>query len=788
MFMKPRQAGRLAAVAMSLAALTALSGCGGGSAGPTPLPETLAVTAPPAGDIASGVAFDNSAGAMGGFKYTWDFGDGSKSVDAAPSHRYANAGEYQVTLTVTNEAGGSKQATRTVLINNQTAVRGLECSGADSGGWCWQAPLVSAIDARATTFVDANTGWRVGALGMIQRTTDAGKTWSRQRSGVTAELNQVAFFDARIGWASGPQGTLLRTTDAGESWTAVTSPAAVPANASIKEVPSAQSVLIAEGAGRYHWSDDAGRTWRSADMQFSSRLANGVYLHRDTYRLNRYAAFGTAPTTLLDVRATGAFIVDAAATDANVIVLLTRETNFFAPLNPKVWRSEDGGATWASWTPTGSAAWVQGVKLLALDSAASTLLVSDNDGLYRSEDGGRNWTRTLATQLLIPPQLQVTGAHVLFSPLSYNAMDSSTMISSDQGKTWRSVPIPARVRPDVTGDRAVSAVGGALVMTDSAQGIFVSGDFGITWSQAVPGWLPYPAAQRKAVFRDARYGVMFNGLGDTQVTTDGGRTWAARSTGPAPQALQFIDATRAVMAARDGRFYRSTDGGEHWSETASAQRIGAFRFFGARNGWAVEFNGPWRIFIESAFLLTRDGGDSWATVTAPGGYVTEGGVLVYLGASDAHIADSGRITVVGSGPGGHITQSDDNGITWTRRSTGLPPLDSNLSRVYSRDDQVFWVLNGSNIVLRSVDGGVSWTKVEFPANWHPIRVHFADAKNGWMVGGEGLIIATRDGGATWTEQASGTRAVLTEVQFVDSRTGWINVDQTELLATGTGGY
>lgn len=774
--MKPCEAGRRVAFSLSLAALISLGGCGGGSAGPTPLPQTLAVTAPVAGDIASGVSFGNSAGAVAGLKYSWDFGDGSKSADAAPSHRYATAGEYQVTLTISNEAGESKQAARTVMINNQAAVRGLDCSGADSSGWCWQAPLVSGVDARATTFVDANTGWRVGALGMIQRTTDAGKTWSRQRSGVTAELNQVMFFDARSGWAIGPQGTLLHTADAGETWVAVTSPAAVPANASIKGVPSAQGVLIAEGNGRYHWSEDAGRTWRSADMQFSSRLANGAYLHRDTYRLSGYAAFGATPRTLLDLRATDQFIIDAAATDTHVIVLLTRDPNVFSQSLPKVWRSEDGGDTWASWVPSGTGDWRQGVKLLALDPMANVLLVSDSDGLYRSEDGGRSWTRTLvaASPLLSPPQLQLMGTRVLFAPASH-AMDSATMISPDQGRTWRSVPMPARVRPDVTGDRTLSAVGGALVMTDSAQGTFISGDAGTTWSQAVPGWLHAPAAQRHTVFRDARYGVRFNGLGDSQLTTDGGRTWAARATGPVPQGLQFIDATRAVMAARDGRLYRSTDGGDQWSATASAQVVGAFRFFGARNGWAVDFQTPPYV-LTNPFLLTRDGGDSWRAVTVPAVWI-----------NDVHIADNGRLTVVGGGDGGYIAQSDDDGKTWIQRTTGLPQQHETLIRIYSRDGQVLWALSGGNTVLRSVDAGASWTRLDIPSHWRPLHMQFVDAKNGWMVGAEGLIVATRDGGTTWAAQASGTRALLTGLQFVDSRTGWIHVDQTDLLATGTGG-
>ena len=51
--------------------------------------------------------------------WSWDFGDGSSSSAQNPSHDYGANGTYEVTLTVTDDAGASHSQTRSVTINCQ---------------------------------------------------------------------------------------------------------------------------------------------------------------------------------------------------------------------------------------------------------------------------------------------------------------------------------------------------------------------------------------------------------------------------------------------------------------------------------------------------------------------------------------------------------------------------------------------------------------------------------------------------------------------------------------------
>jgi photosystem II stability/assembly factor-like uncharacterized protein len=78
----------------------------------------------------------------------------------------------------------------------------------------------SSLRLNAVSFADARHGWAVGANGAVLATTDGGRTWGAQESGIDSDLFDVKFFDAREGWAVGSDGAAIHTTDGGQSWRA----------------------------------------------------------------------------------------------------------------------------------------------------------------------------------------------------------------------------------------------------------------------------------------------------------------------------------------------------------------------------------------------------------------------------------------------------------------------------------------------------------------------------------------------------------------------------------------
>jgi photosystem II stability/assembly factor-like uncharacterized protein len=162
----------------------------------------------------------------------------------------------------------------------------------------------------ATRYVDGDTGWAVGASGLVLQTRDGGKTWVRRESGVNAPLRALAvaktsdgryagiaagdhgaFLRTRDGsrWSrvdvslsetlrsaaanrdgtlllvSGDSGTLLRSTDYGVSWTSIPVGAA---NVTEVAIDTKKRLALAR--------DDAGALWESRDGALHFELVSGT--------------------------------------------------------------------------------------------------------------------------------------------------------------------------------------------------------------------------------------------------------------------------------------------------------------------------------------------------------------------------------------------------------------------------------------------------------------------------------------------------------------------------------
>jgi hypothetical protein len=102
--------------------------------------------------------------------------------------------------------------------------------------------------------------WRAASAGIIQRSTDAGSTWTQQKSGVAAELLAGSATSDKVCWMVGRTGTIVRTTDGGKHWRKVRAPVEDDLD-SVSAVDAQQATVSAASSHKSYKTADGGRTW-----------------------------------------------------------------------------------------------------------------------------------------------------------------------------------------------------------------------------------------------------------------------------------------------------------------------------------------------------------------------------------------------------------------------------------------------------------------------------------------------------------------------------------------------
>jgi hypothetical protein len=102
--------------------------------------------------------------------------------------------------------------------------------------------------------------WRTASAGIIQRSTDAGSTWTPQKSNVVADLLAGSAASDKVCWMVGRTGTIVRTTDGGKHWRKVRPPVEDDLD-SVSAVGAQQATVSAASSHKSYATVDGGRTW-----------------------------------------------------------------------------------------------------------------------------------------------------------------------------------------------------------------------------------------------------------------------------------------------------------------------------------------------------------------------------------------------------------------------------------------------------------------------------------------------------------------------------------------------
>ena len=131
-----------------------------------------------------------------------------------------------------------------------------------------QAETIAPHEIRQNLFAACapgeETGWIVGELGRVFRTSDGGATWSRQNTGSTKPFLAISCIDEQTAWIGGKAGILYRTTDAGATWKLLT-PNTTKHIFDMAFVDGSNGVAVGDWGLIMHTSD-GGDTWTLLGM------------------------------------------------------------------------------------------------------------------------------------------------------------------------------------------------------------------------------------------------------------------------------------------------------------------------------------------------------------------------------------------------------------------------------------------------------------------------------------------------------------------------------------------
>ncbi len=518
---------------------------------------------------------------------------------------------------------------------------------------------------------------------------------------------------------------------------------------------------------------------------------------------------GTSWTPIADgIAILGATDVAFDPINANIMYLATGDGEAGDAYSTGIYKSLDGGTTWAATGLTFTAGQKRTFSKIIVNASTGAIVVGGGSGIYRSIDGGTNWTQ-VSTLGIRDLEAKPANPSVMYA----GGYGSTIFLRSiDGGATWAAagtgLPTTGVQRVAV----AVTALDANYVYaflsnnTDYGfKGLYLSIDGGTTFTlkSSTPNVLGWNATGNDAggqgwydlslaVDPSVKTTVYIGGVNVWKSTTSGASwTCVAHWSGSgAPYIhadnhdLTFIGST--LWVGNDGGVFSSTNGGSTWSDKSSnlanAQLYGmgqsatnATKMLSGHqdNGTNLTTNGTtWsqnlggdgmQCFVDQsndnqmfasiyngALYRSTNGGTSFSNIKniTGGGWVTP------------WLQDPTTAAIIYAG-GTNVEKSGNSGTAWTTISafTGVGTLiDLDVAKTNSQN-----ILAASATkLMKTINGGTAWTDITtgLPTGTAIQSVRF-DPSNALKIyvalasyTGNATFCST-DGGATWVNISTG---------------------------------
>ena len=444
--------------------------------------------------------------------------------------------------------------------------------------------------------------------------------------------------------------------------------------------------------------------------------------------------------------------------------------HLFAGTNLGVYRSTNGGASWARLT----------------DGIVSSIAIHPNGdiyvgecagsdcGLQRSTDNGETWSAVnLGVSSLNIHALAIRVSGTIFASASYSPPLSRVIFrSTDNGTTWSSMTV-------TSGDTIVTALGLASGLLFAGLSdpslpfgfgtIRRSTDDGATWSSFSPIWANDPV---NAIVRNSAGFTIVATKSGIRRSTDFGATWTlAGFVDPvnaiAINSIGYLFATAGDLLSPtniSGGLFRSTNRGDSWVRMDTSVALSNVYSVGLDANGSVYAGTP-----RTGVFHSADTGATWNPVNRS----------LFTDGVHALTTIQGGALLAGTNDG--VFGSTNSGGTWVQHNTGLPGL-----AVYALHEgangYLFAGFNNTGAgIARSSDGGNSWTSNT--SGLGGVRTFSIVSKTGGVVfaGTSNGIFRSTDNGTNWSPGGTGAPPGLVHTVVILPPSG-------DIIAGGSGAF
>lgn len=430
----------------------------------------------------------------------------------------------------------------------------------------------------------------------------------------------------------------------------------------------------------------------------------------------------------------------------------------------------------------------------------SGIAAGDESTLFTTTNGGTTW---------IPRQLPQAGLlyqAVLVVPGTAGqillAGGYDVVISRDGGQTWHQANINAALVYKIQ-----ALPDGSIIVLDADYG-WRSIDQGTTWESVnMPGTNITAGHFTSALNGWVQYGGFENN--QVWVTTDGGTSWNLRDPlkHPVIAEIQMLNDQVGFLGSRDF-VYKTTNGGTSWVKMHDTPAYSILDLY------AVNENEIWTCQNNGFIFYTLDGGGQW--------HETDPAIINSNRTNAIYANEQGNVWVAGKYVS--LLHSADYGMNW---SDQIPNAKGTMYMPHFFDENIGLVGSSEGVVLRTINGGASWDKLQLGGTENFFAVQMVNAQamiigsssgkvfgspnqgDTWTMIGENLgqvtdlhafnlqsavltnesgsIYKTENGGAQWDKVYEEPADILMGLDFVNAQKGWACGWYGQILYTENGG-